>query len=173
MANLIRWLEAHQALSGWAQFAGAIIALAITYFTAFAPHWQRRKQLKNAAGRLLQNSYEVIESYHRTSAKFLPTALSVRAAGLSMISVASEIDRFPIFELSDQGPRSAARNLVASGGALKLLNLFLESIALDLVGREGSPEERENIRALVFGQLKLIEAMITGNELKRPEWPLE
>ncbi|WP_133019755.1 hypothetical protein [Sphingomonas sp. PP-CE-1A-559] len=173
MANLITWLETHQALSGWAQFAGAIIALAITYFTAFAPHWQRRKQLKNAAGRLLQNSYEVIESYHRTSANFLPTALSVRAAGLSMISVASEIDRFPIFELRNQGPRSAARNLVASGSSLKLLNLFLESIAIDLVGREGTPEEREHIRALVFGQLKLIEDMITGKELQRPVWPVQ
>jgi len=173
MANLFAWLETHQALSGWAQFAGAILALAITYFTAFAPHWQRRRQLKNSAVRLLQNGYEVLESYHRTSANFMPTTISIRAAGLTMTGVASEIDRFPIFELTGQGPRSLARHLVAVGGLLKLVNLALEPIAIELISREGDIEDQEIIRTLVFDQLKMVEAIITGKELKRPEWPIQ
>jgi hypothetical protein len=171
MADAIVWLEAHEGLSGWAQFFGAMVALVVTYFTAFAPHWQRRQQLKRAAGRLLHNGYEVLESYHRTSEYFVPTAVSIRAAGLSMITVANEIDRFPIFELSDQGPRSTARHLVAVGGQLKLINLALEPIAVDLDGREGTVDDQEIIRTLVGGQLKLVEAILAGNELKRPEWP--
>jgi hypothetical protein len=171
MADLIVWLQAHESLSGWAQFFGAMVALIVTYFTAFAPHWQRRRQLKRAAGRLLLNGYEVLESYHRTSEHFLPTAISIRAAGLSMITVANEIDRFPIFELSDQGPRSTARHLVAVGGQLKLMNLALEPMAADLDGREGTVDDQEIIRTLVGDQLKLVGAIITGKELKRPEWP--
>jgi len=171
MTNTILWLEAHENLSEWAQFFGAMLALVVTYFTAFAPHWQRRRQLQNAAGRLLQNGYETLESYHRTSAYFLPTSVSIRAAGLTMLSVAGEIDRFPIFELSDQGPRSTARHLVAVGGQLKLINLALEPIAVDLEGRDGTVEDQEIIRTLVGDQMKLVEAILTGKELKRPEPP--
>jgi hypothetical protein len=173
MANILAWLETHQGLSGWAQFAGAMLALVITYFTAFAPHWQRRRQLRNSAGRLLQNGYEVLESYHRTSANFMPTTISIRAAGLTMTSVASEIDRFPIFELTDQGPRSIARHLVAVGGLLKLVNLAIEPMATELLERDGTVEDQEIIRTLVYDQLKMVEAIITGKELKRPEWPIQ
>lgn len=67
---MFAWLEVHESLAGWAQFFGAMLALLLTYFTAFAPHWQRRRQLNNAGTRLLQNGYEVLESYHRTSANF-------------------------------------------------------------------------------------------------------
>lgn len=171
MNDIIVWLENHDKMAGWAQFFGAMLALFVTYFTAFAPHWERRRQLKRAAARLLQNGYEVFESYHRTSEYFLPTAVSVRAAGLTMITVANEIDRFPIFELSDQGPRSAARHLVAVGGQLKLTNLALEPIAADLDGREGTVEDQEIIRTFVGGQMKLVEAILSGKELSRPEWP--
>lgn len=172
MSEVLTWLKTHEELSGWAQFVGAMLALVVTYVTAFAPHWQRRKQLKLAAGRLLQNGYEAFESYYRTSEFFMPTAISVRSAGLSMIAVASEIDRFPIYELSGQGPRSTARHLVAVGGQLKLINLALESIALDLDGREGTADDQEIIRTLVGGQLKLVEAIITGQKLERPVWPV-
>jgi hypothetical protein len=171
MADLFEWLESHSGLSGWAQFLGAMAALLVTYFTAFAPQWRRHRQLNRAAARLLQNGYEVIESYHRTSQYFLPTAVSIRAAGLTMVSVAGEIDRFPIFELSDQGPRSTARNLVAVGGQLKLMNLVLESTAVRLGEEEGTVDDQSNIRTFVGDQLKLVEAILTGKELKRPEWP--
>lgn len=170
MQEAVTWLTDHQDLSGWAQFFGAMLALIVTYVTAFAPHWQRRRQLKRAAARLLQNGYETLESYHRTSAYFLPTAISVRAAGLSMVTVSCEIDRFPIFELSDQGPRSTARHLVAVGSQLKLTNLVLEPIANDLDAREGTLEDQEAIRSFVGGQMGLVEAMILGKELQRPEW---
>lgn len=173
MEQTIRWLEAHQGLSGWAQFVGAILALLITYLTAFAPHWQRRKQLLSAAVRLLQNGYEVLESYHRTSANFMPTAVSIKAAGLSMLTVANEIDRFPIFELPDQGSRSIARHLVAVAGQLKLTDLVLQKFATDLGEQEGSADDQENIRNFVGTQLKLVEAILQGKELIRPEWPTE
>ncbi len=168
---MIEWLEAHESLSGWAQFLGAMLALGLAYFTAIMPHWERRRQLKRAAARLLQNGYEVLESYHRTSVHFLPTAISVRAAGLSMLTVAGEIDRFPIFELSDQGSNSVARRLVAVGGQLKLINLVLEPIAADLDQNEGTVRDQEVIRTFVGDQLKLVAAIVLGQSLQRPEWP--
>ncbi len=88
-----------------------------------------------------------------------------------MVTVANEIDRFPIFELSDQGPRSTARHLVAVGGQLKLINLVLEPIATDLDDRDGTSEDQEIIRELVGGRLELVAAIISGKDLKRPEWP--
>jgi hypothetical protein len=66
MNQFISWLEAHDKLAGWAQFLGAILALLLTYFTAFWPMWRRKRQLRNAAQRLLLNGFEAIESYHRT-----------------------------------------------------------------------------------------------------------
>lgn len=100
MSQMIQWLEAHDKLAGWAQFLGAMLALLLTYLTAFAPLWRRKRQLCRAATRLLSNGYEAIESYHRTSAHFLPFPLSIRVAAMTMM--AEEIDRFPIFELDDQ-----------------------------------------------------------------------
>lgn len=171
MESLILWLEAHQALSGWAQFFGAMLALLVTYLTAFAPLWRRKKQLKSSAARLLSNGYEAIESYYRTSANFLPFPTSLRLAAMTMLEVAGEIDRFPIFELDDQGSRSLARNLVSTALTLKGLRLFLEPIAVDLESREGTVEDQEIIREFVGERLELVRALITGAELKRPEWP--
>lgn len=168
MTEALAWLATNEALSGWAQFAGSMLALIVTYFTAFAPHWRRRSQLENASKRLLMHSYECLESYHRTSAFFLPTAISVRAAGLSMVHIANEIDRFPIFELRDQGGRSTARSLVAVSGMLRLVNLALDSKAVDLKGRDGTVEDQEILREFVGGQLKLVEKIISGAELTRP-----
>lgn len=165
------WLEAHDALAGWAQFAGAIFALLLTYFTAFAPTWRRKRQLENTAKRLLLNGFEVVESYHRTSAHFLPSPLSIRLATMSMGEVAGEIDRFPIFELDDQGSRSLARHLGATSLTLKGLVLILESSAVDLEGRDGTLEDQETIRELVGQRLDFLKAMLAGEELKRPEWP--
>jgi hypothetical protein len=98
----------------------------------------------------------------------MPTGVSIRVAGLSMLTVANEIDRFPIFELPDQGSRSVARHLVAVAGQLKLTDLILEKFATDLGEREGSADDQQNIRDFVGGQLKLVEAILEGKELKRP-----
>ncbi|HEY0147715.1 MAG TPA: hypothetical protein VGB70_01795 [Allosphingosinicella sp.] len=171
MNQLIHWLEAHDKLAGWAQFFGAIIALLLTYLTAFAPLWRRKRQLRRAAFRLLMNGYEAIESYHRTSAHFLPFPLSVRVAAMTMMTVAEEIDRFPVYELDDQGSRSVARHLLASASTLKGLRLFLDQVANDLEGREATKDDQETIRAFVGGRLQLIRDMLAGVELKRPEWP--
>ena len=91
---------------------------------------------------------------------------------LSMNSVAEEIDRFPIYELDNQGSRSPARNLIAVAVTLKGIALFLESIANELDTREGSIEDQQNIRLFVGDRLKFVTDMLTGVELKRPEWPL-
>lgn len=90
---------------------------------------------------------------------------------LSMNSVAEEIDRFPIYELDNQGSRSAARNLVAVAVTLKGIVLFLEPIASELNTRKGSIEDQEIIRSFVGDRLKLVTDLLTGAELKRPEWP--
>lgn len=172
MDAVILWLEAHENLAGWAQFFGAMLALLLTYFTAFAPLWRRKRQLRNSAVRLLSNGYEAIESYHRTSAHFLPFPLSLRAAAMTMVGVAEEIDRFPIFELDDQGSRSIARNLVATAMTLKALRLFLESTAIELEGRQATVEDQETIREFVGERLEFAHALITGAEFKRPQWPI-
>ena len=172
MDDFISWLEAHEKLSGWAQFFGAILALLITYFTAFAPLWRRKRQLNKAALRILSNGYEVIESYHRTSEHFLPFPISLRFAAITMIGVADDIDRFPVYELQDQGSHSVTRNLIALAGTLRGLKLFLESRADELEGRDATEEDKIIIRTFVGERLELVNAMITGAELKRPEWPV-
>jgi hypothetical protein len=172
MNQLVQWLEAHDKLAGWAQFLGAILALLLTYFTAFAPLWRRKRQLRRAADRLLMNAFEAVESYHRTSANFLPFPLSIRVAAMTMIAVAEEIDRFPVYELDDQGSRSVARHLLASASTLKGLRLFLDQFANDLERREVTKEDQEVIRAFVGERLQFIRDMLAGVELKRPEWPV-
>ena len=172
MSSIIEWLEAHDSLSGWAQFFGAMLAILITYFTAFAPSWKRHRQLEKAAVRLLHNSYEMVESYHRTSANFIPSARSIRSAGASFTMVAGEIDRFPVFELSNQGPHSMARRLITAAMQLKLTNMVLEDFATELDSRLGTVDDQRNIRLFVDNQLKMFEALLTGKEIKRPTWPI-
>lgn len=173
MAEIANWLRANEALSGWAQFAGAMIALFVTYRLASLPHRHRSKQLETSAKRLLLNGYEVLESFHRTSGFFLPQAINLRVAGLSMVEVASEIDRFPIFELSDQGPQSLARNLGAVGKLLKLTNLMLESEAQRLGTEVTTEEERDTLRTLIEGQMKLVKDILQGRPLQRPVFETE
>lgn len=172
MGEMIQWLEAHDKLAGWAQFLGAVLALLLTYFTAFGPLWRRKRQLRRAGARLLSNGYEAIESYHRTSAHFLPFPLSIRMAAMTMMAVAEEIDRFPIYELDDQGSRSVARHLLATASTLKALKLFLDQFAADLEGKEATADDRETIRSFVGERLEFVTAMLRGDELERPEWPL-
>lgn len=172
MSEIVQWLEAHDKLAGWAQFMGAVLALLLTYLTAFAPLWRRKRQLRRAATRLLSNGYEAIESYHRTSAHFLPFPLSIRVAAMTMMAVAEEIDRFPIYELDDQGSRSVARHLLATASTLKGLRLFLDQFAADLEDKEATTDDQTTIRSFVGERLEFVTAMLRGDELQRPEWPV-
>ncbi|MCC2977809.1 hypothetical protein LK533_14125 [Sphingomonas sp. PL-96] len=173
MPEIVRWLETHESLSGWAQFLGAMLALLLTYFTAFAPMWRRKKQLRMAAARLLSNGFEVVESYHYTSENFLPTSLSLRFAISTMKSVANEIDRFPVYELDDQGPRSLARHLVAVAGTLRGLELYLDALDPGTGDTTISAEDRDAMRTFLAERLALFRDMFSGKELKRPVWPQE
>lgn len=171
MDNFIGWLETHDKLAGWAQFIGAMLALALTYFTAFAPIWRQKRRLRNAGARLLTHGYEAIESYHRTSANFLPFALSLRQASLTMTIMTEEISRLPIYEVDNQNSYSLARRLVAMGATLGALKLFFDSTTEELGDRQATPEEHEIIRSFVGERLALAHALVTGAKLTRPEWP--
>jgi len=171
MGDFIKWLELHDELAGWAQFFGAMLALLVTYFTAFAPGWRRKRQLQSTAARLLQNGFEVIESYHRTSAYFAPYSLSVRAAALTMSSVVDEMSRFPIFELDDQGSNSLARRLGAMGLMLSTLRLYLDDFAHGIEGRTADEDEREGLKTILEMQLKTAAGLATGTKMERPVWP--
>ena len=172
MGELATWLEAHDKLAGWAQFFGAMLALVVTYFTAFAPGWRRKRQLQRTGARLVANGFEVIESYHRTSANFAPTALSVRAASLTLTAVVNDMSRFPIFELDDQGPNSLARRLNAMGLMLSTLGLFLDHFAGSIEGREADDEERAGLKIMLDSQLAVAIGLATGAKLERPIWPI-
>jgi hypothetical protein len=169
--NAVTWLEAHEGLSGWAQFAGAMLALVVTYLTAFIPIWNRKRQLRKAAARLLSHGYEVLESYHRTTPNFLPVSLSLRGGVMVVSGVIDEISRFPVYELEDQGSRSLARHLVAVNTSLLHIRLVFESMAATIEGREATVEERDMIMEALNQQLELVRKMLAGEELKRPVWP--
>jgi len=171
MATALLWLEAHDKLAGWAQFGGAMLALVLTYFTAFAPMWRRKRQLRMAAKRLLANGYEVLESYHRTTPKFLPVALTLRGASLSFQLISDEISRFPIYELDDQGSRSLARYLIVVSGNLAATRLMIDNMAAEIDGREATVEEQDMLVEFLGERLEFVRAMLAGEELKRPEWP--
>lgn len=171
MGGLISWLEAHDKLAGWAQFAGAILALVITYFTAFAPIWHRKRQLRKAAARLLSHGYEVLESYHRTTPNFLPVSLTLRGAALAVGGIVDEIGRFPVYELDDQGSRSLARYLVAMNANLLAVRLVFENMAATVEGREATEEERDMLIEFLSQQMEFVRKMLAGEELKRPVWP--
>jgi hypothetical protein len=169
MNNIILWLENHDKLAGWAQFFGAIIALAVTYFTAFAPHWRRKRQLRRASERLLAHGFEALESFHRTSAYFLPQAINLNAAALMMRSVINEMNKFPIYELDDQGSNSTARRLVAVSVTLEGACLLLDDTSAHLGNDVMSEDERNFMRDWVGERLEAVRALLTGAPLKRPD----
>lgn len=172
MREFLLWLESHDKLAGWAQFAGAVLALLVTYFTAFMPIWHRKRQLQKAAARLLSHGYEVLESYHRTTPNFLPTSLTLRSAALSFGGIIDEIGRFPVYELDDQGSRSLARYLVAMNGTLVASRFVIENTAKNIEDREATEEERDLLMEFLADRLEFVRKMIAGEELKRPEWPM-
>lgn len=172
MHGLIAWLQAHDNLSGWAQFVGAMLALGVTYLTAFIPIWNRKRQLRMAAARLLSHGYEVLESYHRTTPNFLPVTLTLRGGALAVGGVMDEIARFPVYELDDQGSRSLARYLVAMNAQLLAVRLVFENMAAAVEGREATDEERDTLVEFLGQQMEFVRKMLTGEELKRPVWPV-
>lgn len=171
MDDFATWLAEHDKLAGWAQFFGAMLALAVTYLTAFAPTWRRKRQLQSTATRLLANGFEVIESYHRTSVHFAPFSLSVRAAALTMVAVTEEISRFPIFELDDQGSNSLARRLGSMNLMLSTTRLYLEDFAKNIEGRTADDDERADLKCILDNQLNMALGIATGAKLERPSWP--
>lgn len=167
--ELVAWLEAHDSLSGWAQFFGAMLALVVTYLTAFAPTWRRKRQLRNAGARLLANGYEAIESYHRTSEYGELHPLPLRQAAITMGGVADEMTRFPIYELDDQGTHSLARALVAMGMLLNSMRLAIETLADTCELHGPTEEDRESLRDLLKIALTNAEALLAGKVLARPD----
>ncbi|MBN8815295.1 MAG: hypothetical protein J0J06_07605 [Sphingomonas sp.] len=166
---MVSWLEAHDKLAGWAQFAGAMLALVVTYLTAFIPIWYHKRQLKKAAARLLSHGYEVIESYH-TTPNFLPLSLPLRGGALAVGGVIDEIARFPIYELDDQGSRSLARHLVALNAVLLAVRLVFENMAETVGDREATVDERDMLVEFLGQQLEVVRKMLAGEVMERPLW---
>lgn len=170
MNGILSWLEAHDKLAGWAQFLGAMLALGATYFTAFTPIWHRKRQLRNAAKRLLLNGYEVLESYHRTTPKFLPVSLTLRGGALAVSGIIDEIARFPIYELDDQGQNSVARHLIALNGNLSVTRLVFDNMATEIEGRDATEDERDMLVEFLAERLEFVRKMLSGEKMTRPEW---
>jgi hypothetical protein len=170
MADIVSWLEAHDKLAGWAQFAGAMLALIATYFTAFIPIWNRKRQLRKAAARLLSHGYEVLESYHRTTPNFLPTVLTLRGGALAVGGVIDEIARFPVYELDDQGSRSLARHLVAMSAILLSVRLVFENMAATVGGDEATDAEQDMLIEFLGQQMEFVRKMLVGEKMERPVW---
>ena len=168
MNYMVSWLENHDKLAGWAQFAGAILALLVTYFTAFAPHWRRKRQLRHASERLLAHGYESLESFHRTTAHFLPQAINLKAGSLMIRAIIDEMDRFPIYELDDQGNNSTARRLVAVSTMLEGTCLLIDDVTERLGQDIMAEDDRDFLREWVGERLEEIKALLSGATLKRP-----
>lgn len=169
---IVEWLERHEALAGWAQFFGAVLALLLTYFTAFAPTWRRRRQLRDEAMRLLMHGYEVIESFHRTSANFAPFPLSLRQAALTMEAAIEDLGRFPVYELDNNfGSMSLVRRLMTMRMTVATAKLFLDQVAQEIGARAVTAEEHDVLREMVGQQLKMAENLLMNRPMKRPEWP--
>jgi len=172
MNDILQWLKANEELSGWAQFFGAIAALLLTYFTAFAPTWRRKKQLRDEALRLLMHGYEIIESFHRTSAHFAPFKLSLRQISITMTAAIDEMGRFPVYELDRNfGPMSFARRLMTMRMVVSCARLLVDTAAEDIGDRTMDSEEHEALRDLIGEQLKFAHNLLMNIPMQRPEWP--
>ncbi len=171
---MIHWLETHENLSGWAQFAGAMVALVVTYCTAFAPAWRRNRQLSDAGNRLLANGYKVISSYQRALENFAPFPQSIQMASLTMSAVVEEICRYPIFEIDDSAASmSVARRLATMKLVLGTTQLHLDELAREIQGRHATPEEHDTLKAIVEERLAFARALVLGTPMERPVWPSE
>lgn len=174
MSDILNWLEAHDRLAGWAQVAGAVLALAATYITAFAPTWRRKQQLREAGKRLLAHGHEVVESYHRSLSHFAPFPESLELASLTFAAVIDEINRFPVFEIDEQvGPLSLPRRLMSMRMLLSVAKLHLDATAKDIEERTVTPAEYEALKAIIKERLDFAEALVANQPMTRPEWPAD
>lgn len=172
MQGALDWLAKHEGLAGWAQFGGTMLALIITYLTAFMPIWERRRRLQDEANRLLLNGYEVIESTHRSWSHFNPFKLSLQQASLSMTEVIDAIGQFPVFELkANHGSLSSARRLTAMRMSLQSLRLFIDAMAEDLGERHATADETAALLMMFEQPLILARNLVTGTPMERPVWP--
>jgi hypothetical protein len=84
-------------------------------------------------------------------------------------AIVDEMDRFPIYELDDQGPNSTARHLVAVSTMLEGTCLFLDDLT-ERLGTEVMPEDdRDFMRGWVGERLKAVKALMSGAALRRPD----
>ncbi|KQS04005.1 hypothetical protein ASG11_06865 [Sphingomonas sp. Leaf357] len=82
--------------------------------------------------------------------------------------IINEINRFPIYELDDQGSNSLARRLVAVSSTLEGTCLVLDDMA-DRLGPEiMSEEDRDFMREWVGDRLDAVSSLLIGKPLKRP-----
>jgi hypothetical protein len=106
------WLEQHEKLAGWAQFAGAMLALGATFLAAWLPVWaqrqdqrRRQKRLREAASNAASAAYAGIS----TVAEFVQTDAHIEQiaeAGFPdhvwKIGLRA-LQEFPLNELDDVG----------------------------------------------------------------------
>jgi len=172
MGDIIQWLEAHDALAGWAQFFGTLLALFVTYLTVFAPNWRRSRQLRAEALRLLMHGYEVIESFHRTSGHFRPFPLSLRQMSLSMTAAIEDLGRFPVYELDKNfGPMSLAMRLMGMRITVETARLYTDRLADEQGDRTATEEETEQLRHLIDQPLQMAHSLLLNKSVDRPQWP--
>lgn len=169
---MITWLENHESLSGWAQFAGAIIALFVTYVSAFGPIWRRRRHLEEESQRLLMHGYEVIASYNRSLQNFSPSTLTLEQGAIPMTAVIDDMSRFPVYELvGNSRAMSIARRLMTMRMALDTSRHFLLASAGDLNGRTADNEEHETIKAFIEQRLEFAHKLLMNIPMQPVEWP--
>ena len=166
---MLAWFQIHEGLAGWAQFLGAMLALIVTYFTAFAPTWRRGRQLRNSGLRLLSNGYEAIESYNRTHHYGDLHPLPMRQAALTLGGVADEIARFPIYELGDQESNSLARRLVAMGMLVSSMRLAIEAMASEFDSTESIDEDKQSLSDLLKIALENATSLLTAKVRPRSD----
>jgi hypothetical protein len=99
----------------------------------------------------------------------LPYAMSLKGAVLSIRSIVSEINKFPIYDLEDQGVHSTARRLVTMSVTLEHTCLVLDDESTRLGDKQMSEEDRDFMRSELEKKLKMATALLTGATIKRPD----
>jgi len=133
---------------------------------------QRSTAIQDEATRLLMHGYEVIESFHRTSAHFAAFQVSLRQASLSMTAAIEDLGRFPVYELDKNfGPMSLARRLMTMRMTVSSVRLFIDAAAEEIGDRTATDEEQSVLRELIGKQLRFAHNLLMGASMQRPDWP--
>jgi len=83
-------------------------------------------------------------------------------------AIIDEMDRFPIYELDDQGSNSTARRLVAVSTMLEGTCLLIDDVTERLGQDIMAEDDRDFLREWVGERLEEIKALLSGATLKRP-----